>query len=901
MVATKHSFANGQAGSGLQPGAKTSRHLTPRSDSVGKGGRGGLEVWGKCRRLLKSCGLPKSCGGWDQGASQCCSARRRSLGARGDAKKTDPGAPSPASLGGHADVSSPQWLRANVPVAVRPVAIRLVIIALLMAVTAANGVAQDGIDAAAVSRSIDRGVAYLRKSQTERGGWTEYGGHSCGLSALCTLSLLNAGVSRDDPDMIRALRYLRTFEPRDTYSVALQTLVFCDVGAAGDLPRIRRNVQWLIDEQKTGVGDARRVGAWAYGRDRGSGDPSNSQFALLALGAAVDRGIEVDPETFQRALEYWKGRQLPGGGWSYGGARATGSMTCAGIASIIIAEGRLPAGSSQIDGKSIKCCGGSDSATNPVDDALEYLGNVFSVTVNPGGQSLAYYYYMYALERVGRLSGRRFIGGHDWYREGAERLVNQQDDFQGFWSGTGPIESNEDIATAFALLFLGKGKRQVVVGQLRYDAPQHGAGNPQWQEHPDALRQLVRHVERDWRRDLTWQTVQGSRATVADLLQTPVLVIRGRDALNLSDQLTQRLKQYVDQGGCLLFEASGGDGCGDASAFEASVRELTGRWFPGAPLERLPPDHPVWYAERKVDPVALGDDFWVHGVQACCRTAVFFVPKSLSCRWELSGELFYRTETESQARKQIAAAVGLGENVIAYATGRELKDKLQQRTVLEGSELAETRRGTIQIARLSLDAGGDDAQRALPNAAALIRRRIPLEIAAAADPVGFDPETLRQVPMLWIHGRTEFTLSQSQRTALRQYIESGGFIFGSAICGNEAFAEAFRREISEILPETALRRMGADHPALSSKYGGYDLSNVTIRRPADSGQSLEVVRRQASPALEVATVDSIESVFFSPLDLSCALESQNSIQCPGYPTEDAAKIVANLILFALQQ
>jgi hypothetical protein len=51
----------------------------------------------------------------------------------------------------------------------------------------------------------------------------------------------------------------------------------------------------------------------------------------------------------------------------------------------------------------------------------------------------------------------------------------------------------------------------------------------------------------------------------------------------------------------------------------------------------------------------------------------------------------------------------------------------------------------------------------------------------------------------------------------------------------------------------------------------------------------------------MALVDHVVGVFFSPLDLSCALESPNSVQCPGYGTEDAAKIVANLVLYALQQ
>ena len=55
------------------------------------------------------------------------------------------------------------------------------------------------VDARMVQQAIDRGVTYLKKSQTERGGWTEYSGQSCGLSSLCTMALLNSGVSPEDP------------------------------------------------------------------------------------------------------------------------------------------------------------------------------------------------------------------------------------------------------------------------------------------------------------------------------------------------------------------------------------------------------------------------------------------------------------------------------------------------------------------------------------------------------------------------------------------------------------------------------------------------------------------------------------------------------------------------------
>ena len=35
-------------------------------------------------------------------------------------------------------------------------------------------------------------------------------------------------------------------------------------------------------------------------------------------------------------------------------------------------------------------------------------------------------YYLYGMERAGRLSGQRFFGDHDWYREVAEYLVAYQ-------------------------------------------------------------------------------------------------------------------------------------------------------------------------------------------------------------------------------------------------------------------------------------------------------------------------------------------------------------------------------------------------------------------------------------------------------------------------------------------
>ncbi|MCC9602202.1 DUF4159 domain-containing protein [Stieleria sp. JC731] len=750
------------------------------------------------------------------------------------------------------------------------------------------------IDAASVGRAIDRGVAYLRGIQTEGGGWEEYPGYSCGLSALCTLSLLNAGVSREDPAMLNAMKYLRANETDQTYSVALQTLVYCQYGSASDLPRIRNNVSKLVKGQKPN-------GSWGYGgKGVSRGDPSNSQFAILALGAAQDHGVQVDPAVFRLAIEYWKQLQNLDGGWSYSGGGSTGSMTCAGIASLVIAQGRLGENSSSIEDGRIQCCGGGNDEADPIQKGLEWLARRFIVEDNPNGHASTYFYYLYAIERTGRLSGRRFFGGHDWYREGAEKLISIQDGFQGFWSG-GDWEP-QAVATSFSLLFLSKGKRQVIAGQLDYQED----NRQQWQPHPDSLRQLVRHVERAWGRDLTWQSVRMKDATVIDLLQTPVLIISGKDTLQLSDPQKDLLKDYVDQGGTILFDASGDAGCGNAANFQNSVANLCARWYPNAPLERLPTTHPVFSAERQVDIDAMPTGFWVYGVQACCRTAVFYVPQSLTCRWELSDKLFTRGDPQNPLRRQIDNSVRIGQNIVAYATGRELKDKLDSQIVLQSTSLSESARGSTRIASLAIGAGGADARRALPNVATIIRNQAQVDVSVPDSEVSFDPLDLANVDLLWIHGRREFTLQSEQQTALRQFVERGGVILGTAICGDEAFAASFRTEINKVLGDTKLATMPADHPMLTREYLGYDIRSVTIRRPGRSnatrGDTGQQIRKQTGPpVLEYAEVEGFVAVVFSPLDLSCALESQNSVQCPGYKTEDAAKIVTNILQMTLHQ
>jgi hypothetical protein len=94
------------------------------------------------------------------------------------------------------------------------------------------------VTAEQVRAAIERGVGYLLGQQCGDGSWPEIGEYPAGVSAACTLALIDAGVQKEDNRMRRALDYLRRARPQKTYVVALQTMVFARAEPERDRQRI---------------------------------------------------------------------------------------------------------------------------------------------------------------------------------------------------------------------------------------------------------------------------------------------------------------------------------------------------------------------------------------------------------------------------------------------------------------------------------------------------------------------------------------------------------------------------------------------------------------------------------------------------------------------------------------
>lgn len=788
----------------------------------------------------------------------------------------------------------------------------IALLAALVLVTIAP-VARAELTAEDVRQGVTDAVAFLVSHQNKvDGGWGDPPGQPGGLTALVTLSLLSAGEPVPSEPIQKALRYLESIgNPKMTYATALQTMVFCAADAKRYQVRIAENVRWL---ESTQIAAGTHQGSWAYSGRQGSGDNSNAQFALLALYEAERTGTKVDAKVWRAAADYWRRTQRPDGSWGYTPDEApTGSMTSAGIASLVIASGQLASGNAAVRDGQVECCRAGDEgdAARRVELGLQWLGQHFRVDANPtaGGLgtnvlSRAYlFYYLYGVERVGRLTGRRYFVGqrtvdgrktpqpHDWYREGAAELIGRKDRLQKCWVGAGLSESNPVLATSFALLFLSKGRRPIVLSQLRHE-------DEDWNSHPAGIPNLTRRVEQRWKRDLTWQTIDGRGANLVDLQQTPVLFVSGRNALELTPPQKEILKQYVVQGGFLFVEACHGRGC-DGQAFDTSFRRLLDELFPDSKLRLLPPDHPVWYAESKVDPNHLRP---LYGLDTCCRTSIVYCPETLSCFWDLFR--FERQTTDPpEVLAEIESVMRIGENVVTYATNRELKDKLDRPLITLSGAKRELRRGTLYVPKLNHGGGADEAVNAWSNLLTLFGRQTQLPVSPEARLIAATDEQLYDYPIVFMHGRRAFRFSAAERQALAEYLRRGGFLFADSICANPQFTESFRAELRAMFPDAKLVRVPANHPLLSGEFRGHDVATVTLRDPQARGADDPLTARQVrtAPLLEALEIDGRWAVIFSPYDISCALENHASLECKGYVTADAAKIAVNVLLFALQQ
>lgn len=765
----------------------------------------------------------------------------------------------------------------------------------------------------AVKEAIERGKKFLVTQQEANGSWSnETAGQQVGVTSLVVLALLNSGMTPQDLPVKRGLKFLRENEPDvhpETYQVALAIMA---LAAAKDGATDRVRISHLAQRLEAGQVTQTNPGAWGYELRGGGGliggDGSNTQFAILGLREAVEAGAVVSRETWQRNRDYWVRGQNGDGGWAYtsqaGAGGSYGSMTVAGVSSLAICEQMLRIDQGVAPDGTPPCC--NQAEPNPeLEKGLKWLAQHFNPGNNAGSQFGNVLYYLYGIERAGRLSGQRFFGEHDWYREGASYLVKMQNGAIGRWDGAGHGETSPVVATSYALLFLSKGLAPVLVNKLKYGPrdplrPLEVVGDD-WNRHRRDIRNLTEHISGrpKWPKLLTSQEVDLARAVKTDgvnsLLQAPVLFITGKDRPQFAPEELKLLKEYLQEGGFIFAMPT----CQSAE-FEAGLREVLTQILPPGEgdLKPLTPDHPVYRSEHLLQP----DGVPLLGVDFGCRTTVIYSPEDLGCLWD-----YWAKQDPAKRNVQLSAkifrATQIGVNVMAYATGREPPDKTDApKKVAESADLDNVERGLLQIAQIKHDGAWNAAPRALRNLLVALNETAGLAASTKSREMTFADPNVFQHPILYMHGRNRFTMNADERKQLREYLNSGGVLFADSCCGAKPFDKSFREFIAAVFPDKKFERIAISHELFSEKFG-HDTRKLRRRMQETVGEtaasSMNV--REVDPLLEGIELDGRLAVIYSKYDISCALERQAAGNCEGYLPEDAVKLATNIVLYAMLQ
>ncbi len=194
----------------------------------------------------------------------------------------------------------------------------------------------------------------------------------------------------------------------------------------------------------------------------------------------------------------------------------------------------------------------------------------------------------------------------------------------------------------------------------------------------------------------------------------------------------------------------------------------------------------------------------------------------------------------------------------------------------------------IRIARLKYGGGGDwySDPSSIPNWLNEFERRTGIRTHAEEKVVSPTDEDLRAYPFLYLTGHGTIRFTAEEIDAVRQHLESGGFLYAD---DNYGMDKSFRRFVRKLFPEAELAQLANSHPIY---HVFYDLPGLPKIHEHDSKppQGLGV------------TVDGRLVLFYSyEADIGDGLEDPRVHNDPPEKRELAMKMAVNILMYAITQ
>ncbi|MFW6133198.1 MAG: DUF4159 domain-containing protein [Planctomycetota bacterium] len=674
-----------------------------------------------------------------------------------------------------------------------------------------------------------------------------------GRTALTAYALLASGADESSGRLSRVMEWLVAAKLDGTYARSLRACALAETWAPRYREPLAADVAWLLKA-------AGPDGAYSYRPRDDADDPydnSCSQMAALGLYRAAARGIEIPRRYWRVTEQHWLDEQQPDGGWGYrippaaARTRPYGSMTAAGLVTLYACSDALRREDF------VRCR--DVPRYEPIVRAHAWLGEHFSADENPLKGVEWYYYWLFCVGRVGRVSGYKYFGRHDWYARAASALLDAQNPDGSWGVGDRPQRAS---ATALAVLFLARGRAPILATKLQYE----GAWNPR----PRDLAHLARWLTRAYERPLSWQVLPDD-APPGDWRDAPILYISGAGPIEMTDAQVDRLRRFALTGGLIISEAA----CNSGS-FTVDMRKVYQRAFPRRPLQRLGRDHPI-FTMQGGEP--LRDRWGLSGVSNGVRLLAIHAPRELSKALQLGAD--------DEADRSEFELLG---NVYLLATGRgQLLPRGADRWPEEPDRPAER---TIAIARLKHEGNCDPEP--------LAWRR--LALLAGADGVALDlagplaPVELRFAdhPVAVMTGTEAFTWTEEELTALRRFVRAGGTLIVDAAGGAPAFAAAARRQLPFLVPGGRLQPLPSDHPVYRAA------EPVTLRKQYARSLPPDAPHKRLQAVYTTGDGDTPlrPAVVFSAEDLTAGLVGYPGFDVAGYTPETCARLMSAILRFA---
>jgi hypothetical protein len=708
------------------------------------------------------------------------------------------------------------------------------------------------LDPAEIDRAIDKGIEYLLGEQNADGSWPgrKFWSHQydIGPSAIICYALLEAGVNPQNPKLEKGLEWMASQPSEKTYTLSLRAnaLLATLVPTRGKYRKV------LVDDVRNlvlgTVGGAYTYDAPPSDRERQAGrwDNSNAQYGLLGVWAGARAGLEIPTRYWKVVLEHWLSDQNPDGGWGYAPDNRPHSqpaMTTAGLASLFVCIDNVMAE------QFVRCA--TNREIPSLVKGLDWMEKHFPASMKKDVN----YYYLYGVERVGLASGYKYFGTIDWFQAGARKLLGEQRG-DGHWETTGNYSGDDNVATAFALLFLARGRNPVLFNKLRFKAD--------WNNRPRDLASLTRWISRQFERTVNWQIINLD-VPVRQWHDAPILYLSASKAPTFTDEQIDKLRRFVHQGGTLF-------SCTECNGlqFRRGIREVYQKLFPDYELTALGPDHPLYsiYFELRGFPR-------MHQISNGVRPLVIHTDVDLPRAWQL--------RQVASGRRQFEAAA----NLYMYVTD---KGALQARganlwpPAPQGSPSK-----TVTVARLAWGGNDNPEPLAWERLGRWLAYRTPLGVKVVGP---MDPNQLADSGAQLAHltGTGTLNLTDDQRGALREWLESGGTLLVEAAGGDEAFARSARELVGQ-LSDPPLRFLRPSHELYHLE--GMKIEKVAYRRITDVR-----LGRKRTPNLQAVRFGDRLGILYSREDLSAGVVGVSSAVVDGYEPASAREIMRNITAYA---